>query len=269
MAPEPPAADQGQVNLPAPYRSPWLTLGENLRAVGADVVLRLRELLRRNREGGLWRPRWWPLDLAPLFWPLLVGAALALILFLVLLVPRSWKPALETPPLAQLDERHQASPEELPPTDLSPEPLPIPARPDVAAEPAITSVEPGITAGEPAGQPESEPQQEPEPESQPSPEPQPEPAVDPLQLLMQRPEADGLLRSAEGLPDQGRLLLRLAPSFSTLSSAEQQRRANQWQQWAGELGYDHLDLRDSRGGLLARDALVGEGMIVLDSSPQP
>ncbi len=51
--------------------------------------------------------------------------------------------------------------------------------------------------------------------------------------------------------------------------AAQQRYAEQWQLWAADLGYDHLELRDSRSGLLARDALVGAGMIVLNESSSP
>jgi hypothetical protein len=81
--------------------------------------------------------------------------------------------------------------------------------------------------------------------------------------LIQRPEADGLLLSAEALPEQGLLVLTLRPAFPALSPAEQERRAQQWQAWAADLGYEHLELRDSRSGLVARDALVGEGMIVL------
>jgi len=93
--------------------------------------------------------------------------------------------------------------------------------------------------------------------------------MDPLAALLQRPEADGLLIAARVLSDQVSLVLELAPRFASLSSAEQQRRAEQWQQWAADLGYDHLELRDSRSGLLARDALVGSGMIVLSEPSRP
>ncbi len=261
MAPDQPQGDQAPSNLPAPYRNPWRALADDLQAVWADLGLRLRELWRRNREGDLVRPRWWPADLAPLFWPLVLAAGLALIAALLLLVAPRLKPAPAAPPAAPQTVPLQTAPllegpaEALPDADRSTEDELIPAPPEWAAKPGINPAEP-------------ESNSEVEPESEQEPEAEPVPVVDPLQLLIQRPEAGGLLRSAEGLPDQGRLLLRLAPSFSALSPAEQQRRANQWQQWAGELGCDHLELRDSRGGLLARDALVGEGMIVLESSPQ-
>jgi len=40
--------------------------------VAADLRLRLQELWRRNREGDLSTPGFWPRDLAPLFWPLVL-----------------------------------------------------------------------------------------------------------------------------------------------------------------------------------------------------
>jgi hypothetical protein len=86
---------------------------------------------------------------------------------------------------------------------------------------------------------------------------------DPLLVLIQRPEADGLLLGAEAEPEQGLLVLQVRPAFPALSPDEQRRRAEQWQEWAADLGYEHLELRDSHSGLVARDALVGEGMIVL------
>ena len=256
MAADLPEADPGRAQLPAPYRSPWLALGEDLQAVLADSRLRARQLLRRNGAGELWRPRWWPADLAPLFWPLLVMAALALLLVVALRLP-SLRPAGPLPPVAP--ELPAASVELAEPpalTETSPAPAPAP---DLVPQP------------EPELNPPLALQLEPEPEPEPEPElahaaPEPE---DPLQLLLQRPEADGLLRQAQGLADQGTLVLTLAPAFGALTPDQQQHCAEQWQQWALELGYDHLELRDFRAGLLARDALVGEGMIVLSPLPSP
>ncbi len=91
-------------------------------------------------------------------------------------------------------------------------------------------------------------------------------APDPLLELVQRPEADGLLVQAEGFAEQSLLILQVRPAFPALSPQEQWRRAELWQQWALDLGYDHLELRDSRAGLISRDALVGEGMILLSDS---
>jgi len=93
-------------------------------------------------------------------------------------------------------------------------------------------------------------------------------AADPLDLLLQRPGADGLIRRAEADLDSSSLSLQLAPAFPALDLNDQQRSADLWLQWAHELGYDHLELRDSRSGLLGRDALVGDGMILFSQQPR-
>jgi len=71
-------------NLPAPYESPWRQLGRAVAAVLASLRLDARGLWRRNRAGVLPRPIWWPRDLVPLFWPLLLVAGLALAVALAL-----------------------------------------------------------------------------------------------------------------------------------------------------------------------------------------
>ena len=211
----------------------------------ADTGLRLRESLRRNGEGSLWRPRWWPVDLAPLFWPLLLALALAALMALGVWLPRLRPAATEpappsavAPALPTVSEPPAAEP---PAAAVLPEPAPEPA-PEAALEPA--------TDGESL---EAEPLEPPPP--------------DPLVLLLQRPGADGLIRRAVGDADASSLSLQLAPAFPALAAKEQQRRAELWQQWARDLGYDHLELRDSRAGLLGRDALVGDGMILFSSEP--
>ena len=232
----------GGSNLPAPYRNPWGSLAEALAAVAADSRLRLRELWRRNGEGDLRCPGWWPRDLAPLFWPLLLAAGLALVVAAFGLVlpkisaPSSAPSVAEAPPAAS-------------PVDRLPEP---------AVEPLAEPLP------EPVAGPATEPEASVVPESASEPEPAP---LDPLAELLERPGADGLLRRAEGQPQRGTLLLQVRPAFNRLQRPEQQRLAALWQGWASELGYDHLELRDGLGGLLARDALVGSGMIVLSSQP--
>ena len=211
----------------------------------ADTGLRLRESLRRNGEGSLWRPRWWPVDLAPLFWPLLLALALAALMALGVWLPRLRPAATEpappsavVPALPTVSEPPAAEP---PAAAVLPEPAPEPA-PEAALEP-----------GTDAESLEAEPLEPPPP--------------DPLVLLLQRPGADGLIRRAVGDADASSLSLQLAPAFPALAAKEQQRRAELWQQWARDLGYDHLELRDSRAGLLGRDALVGDGMILFSSEP--
>ena len=211
----------------------------------ADTGLRLRESLRRNGEGSLWLPRWWPVDLAPLFWPLLLALALAALMALGVWLPRLRPAATEpappsavAPALPTVSEPPAAEP---PAAAVLPEPAPEPA-PEAALEP-----------GTDAESLEAEPLEPPPP--------------DPLVLLLQRPGADGLIRRAVGDADASSLSLQLAPAFPALAAKEQQRRAELWQQWARDLGYDHLELRDSRAGLLGRDALVGDGMILFSSEP--
>ena len=242
-APEPPSSD-----LPATYRNPWQTLGENLQAVVADARLRARELWRRNGQGTLWRPSWWPADLAPLFWPLLLAAALALTSALfsagwMAFRSRPAVPASEPPdPLSNRSAEVAEAPSLATPAGSTPgdnAPAPTPVAPAPSPEPALA-------------------------------EPVPEPDVShPLEALLQWPDAEGVLIGASVLPDQVSLVLELAPAFANLPAPERQRRAEQWQQRAADLGYDHLELRDSRSGLLARDALVGSGMIVLSEPPRP
>jgi hypothetical protein len=53
-------------------------LQRDLIAVLASLRLRIQELWRRNGEGDLSVPGFWPQALAPLFWPLLLALALAI-----------------------------------------------------------------------------------------------------------------------------------------------------------------------------------------------
>ena len=200
-------------------------------------------------------PAWWPADLAPLFWPaltLLLVAVLASVLTLLVRVwPHAPNPVESAPPVAAVED---ASPLLSAPTPISEPPAVAPPLEEILQERAEEDT-PELDA---SALEDSEPVA---PEGLEGPF-----APDPLLELVQRPEADGLLLQAEGVPEQSLLILQVRPAFPALSLQEQRRRAELWQQWALELGYDHLELRDSRAGLIARDALVGEGMIVLRDS---
>ena len=74
-----PSPANDPVPYPAPYQEPWGRLAGDLRAVVASSGLKLRELWRRNREGDLSVPGFWPASLASLFWPLLLALGLALV----------------------------------------------------------------------------------------------------------------------------------------------------------------------------------------------
>jgi hypothetical protein len=243
-------------DLPAAYRNPWQNLRDALEAVVADSRLRCQELWRRNGQGSLWRPTWWPVDLAPLFWPLVLGLVLALSTFGIAAAAKALK---RVQPEVAVGRSVALPADEL--RDVEDRPQQLADLPDAGL------VEGGDAIAE---QPLSVPETSPNLEAVPAPElEQPQVPLDPLAELVQRPEADGLLIGAQVLPDQVTLELQVSAGFDRLPAAEQQRRALQWQQWSTDLGYDHLELRDSRAGLLARDALVGSGMIVLSESSRP
>lgn len=125
--------------LPAPYRSPWRELAANLRAVVADLRLRLQELVRRNGEGALPLPPFWPNTLASAFWPIVLALLVVLVVLLVLLGrgPMEHEPAQQEvpPPIATAEAPPaEAPPAEAPPVEARSEPLP-------AAEPEPSPLE--------------------------------------------------------------------------------------------------------------------------------
>ena len=90
-------------NLPAPYVSPWKEFARNLRALWADLGLRGQELWRRNREGDLSVPGFWPNNLLFWFWPaVLVLVLAALVSAGVLLMQPPMEPVSpsQPPPVA-------------------------------------------------------------------------------------------------------------------------------------------------------------------------
>ena len=123
-------------NLPAPYVSPWREFGRNLQAMAADLRLRFQELWRRNREGELSVPGFWPRDLAPSFWPLL--------LVLLLLFPvaglRWWQTHASTDPRQEPVERPRESPLAVPDLELIPAPQPMAEEPSPVPEPVQSAL---------------------------------------------------------------------------------------------------------------------------------
>ena len=307
-------ADSRPSELPASYRNPWEALAEDLRAVVADARLRLREFWRRNGEGNLWRPAWWPRDLAPLFWPLVVGAAGALVLavlsalvvLVLTLLPVGHANDSGGPTVAVRQDSaattaaatgaagtgaaeasgadvsassgisaEDVSGREVSAADLSgdavtseaisPVPQSLAGRED-RSKPLIKTSTKRSDASDPASGTPANASAKPEALSDDGSTDQPTPVLDPLNQLLDRPEAAGLVEAALGEAETGTLTLQLTPAFDRLSDSDRRRRAELWQRWALELGYDHLDLRDRRAGLRGRDALVGDGMILF--SPQ-
>ena len=240
-------------NLPAPYQDPFQSLGDDLQAVVATLRLRVQELWRRNRQGDLSVPGFWPQDLAPLFWPAVVAVALAALIALPLGLVRLW-PA-----------QAPAAPEQ--PEKLVTTPLPQ-ARPTAQPLPLGES----LSLAEPlaAPSPLEGPAAEAEPEPAPSLAVEPEPLqleLDPLMELLSQGDPRHLIASAHPDPSAGVLELQLTAAFALLPESERRSEADRWLDRSQALGYDRLVLVDQAGLQLGRQALVGSGMILLDLNP--
>tara|TARA_E500000178_G_scaffold14018_1_gene13439 strand:+ start:1140 stop:1730 length:591 start_codon:yes stop_codon:yes gene_type:complete len=105
--------------------------------MAADLRLRLQEVWRRNREGDLSVPGFWPQGLAPWFWPLL----LVLLLGLVLLLPGRFTRSLAGNPPP--DPRAVPS-SEIPsaPPSLTAPPVEPPAESVAEKPPVVPSLDP-------------------------------------------------------------------------------------------------------------------------------
>lgn len=226
----PPAGPDPAHPYPAPYEEPWGRLAFDLRAALASTGLRLRELVRRNRQGELSVPGFWPPSLAWLFWPLLLALFMALVLALVTAVG----PALVR-------------------------------RSDSAGAPAQELVQSQTALAQPGqSQPvQQRPDKQPVPPAPSPPEQAPPLAIDPLLALLAEDDPRGCIASARPYPGQGRLELELAPTFLALAGPLRQQQADQWLERSRELGYERLRLLDGSGALLAQAARVGSGMVLL------
>ena len=249
-------------SLPALYKSPWESLRQNLLAAAADLRLRVQELWRRNREGDLSTPGFWPQDLAPLFWPV----ALAVVLLLLALGVVQLRAALSGayPEPVPAVERIRTTP--------LPEARPLMSTPEIvpdAADPAQTL--------QPTSPPQAPIQAAPhEPFALEFSESElPVLQVDPLLNLLEQVDADraapaGLLLSARPVPAENAAVLVVdADLWSDLPQALRRDRAESWWATLQDQGYDAITLEDVDQHLLARPARVGGGMIMFDPLPSP
>ena len=230
-------------NLPAPYVSPWLEFSRNLQALFADLQLRAQELWRRNGEGDLSVPGFWPRNLASTFWPVV----LVLVVALPLAGLRWWQSAHPTlpEPAPGVVARDGFVPDGVLPETVFPAPL--------LPEPLIT--------------PQPQPALEPEPtlfdfEDPPLPELDLNPLLD---LFLDGSAPEGLLASATPQPAQNRLVLQVSDAWNSLGPSLRTSIAEDWQQRSRDLGYSSLQLVDGQQTLLGRSARVGSGMILFES----
>ena len=228
--------------LPVPYENPWGLLGRDCLAVAASLRLQARELWRRNCQGDLRRPGFWPKDLAPLFWPLALALAVGLLTLLVVggtkLIapgPAGVAPAAEVSP-AKLESGT------LDPELLDPATVELAAGDTVSAEPK--AAEPTPPAAAPIAAEES-------------------PRPDPLEAAMGEVDPGHWIRAIDPDPERGTLQLVLGAPFTALPEAQQLQQAESWQTQALALGFDRLELTDRQGRPIGRQARVGSGMILL------
>ena len=200
--------------------------------MAADLRLRLQEIWRRNREGDLSVPGFWPQGLAPWFWPLILVLLLGLVVLLAGRFTRSRAgdlPGVVVPPV-QSSEPLSAS----------------------ASASASASTPDSASSAEPPAQTVAEP-------------PPAVPPLDPLLELLQEPDAASqLLVSARPDGQALQLVLELSDRWSALPLAMRKQLAEDWQQRSSELGYEQLTLVDAADRLLGRSARVGVGMILYD-----
>jgi hypothetical protein len=220
-------------------------LRRDLGAVLASMRLELWQLWRRNRQGDLPRPAFWPQSLAAGFWPLLLA------LLLSLLVAAAWGLGRSAPqaPAAEVSVAVERPVGEL------------------LAEPP--SMEQPIAEQPPAEQPPAEQSPVEELPAEQPPEIAELPAPAPLLQAFADVPGGGLLGAARLREPDGDLELVLDPTgWQALPTAERQVLAEQWQLRAESLGSGRLWLLDSQGTALARSARVGSGMILL-APPSP
>ena len=227
-------------NLPAPYVSPWSEFARNLRALLADLQLRAQELWRRNREGDLSVPGFWPRNLASIFWPLVVALLVAVPVAGLRWWQSAHQPLAESKPAAVAFD--QRVPDAVLPEALFPEPHITPQpEPALAPEPTLFDVE-----------------------DLPLPLLDLNPLMD---LFLDGSAPEGLLASATPQPAQNRLVLQVTEAWISLVPSARTSISEDWQRRSLDLGYSSLQLVDGEEKLLARSARIGSGMIVFDSNP--
>ncbi len=294
--------------LPAPYQNPFSRLAEDLRAVVASLRLRLREFWRRNRQGDLARPGFWPRDLAPLYWPLLLSCGLLLLVLvpwqLARLLPQRPAPPISlnspnadaipgnaTAPGSKANNSHPpdslstgSPPANSPPANSLPTNS-LPGDSSATKSSAAAGAAPGVAATEELASPGATAEVIDGAGADGADETgagvggaladssaaslQPSPALKAEMALLEefaQQDPGQLIVVAQADPETAMVRLQLAEGYGRLSQRRRQAQAERWWQRSLELGYEQLQLRDGLGRILARQARVGSGMILLDAA---
>ena len=265
-----PQSSNDQSDLPAPYNSPWKALGQDLKAVSADLRLRCQEIWRRNREGDLSVPAFWPEPWAALFWPALLGFSLAVLILGGIQLRQALQGQSPPEPPAVERVRTTAFPEArpLPITNSIESAFDEQGLEDAPADPNTTSLNSSeqLMAAEDApalndldGEPASE---ETAPDLL---------RFDPLlDLLADEGSSDdsqgsALIVSAQPQPERNAVILQIdVVAWMQRSPEQRQQLAETWWKRLEDQGYADVRLVNAQQELLARPARIGGGMIVFD-----
>ena len=273
-----PQSSDNESALPAPYNSPWKALGQDLRAVSADLRLRSQELWRRNREGDLSVPAFWPEPLASLFWPALLGFILTLLVLGGIQLREILRD--QSPPSPPEVERVRTTPF----PEARPLPIPTNLETDLNNEGMVgapTDTNPSSSSSSSSTSssgPEalSTTEQDPDLSNLELEPPTAEPTsdllrFDPLlELLAEESSSDSsqgsaLIVSAQPQPERNAVTLVIdAEAWRQRSPEQRQQLAEAWWTRLEDQGYADLRLVNDQQDLLARPARIGGGMIVFD-----
>ena len=265
-----PQSSDTQSDLPAPYNSPWKALGQDLKAVSADLRLRSQEIWRRNHEGDLSVPGFWPQQWAALFWPVLLVFSIAVPILGGIQLRQAMQGQSPPAPPAVERVRTTAFPEArpLPITNSIESAFDEQGLEDAPADPNTTSLNSSeqLMAAEDApalndldGEPASE---ETAPDLL---------RFDPLlDLLADEGSSDdsqgsALIVSAQPQPERNAVILQIdVDAWMQRSPEQRQQLAETWWKRLEDQGYADVRLVNAQQELLARPARIGGGMIVFD-----
>ena len=265
-----PQSSDNDSSLPAPYNSPWKALGQDLRAASADLRLRSQEIWRRNREGDLSVPAFWPEQLAALFWPVLLGFSISVLILGGIQLRQALQGQSPPAPPAVERVRTTAFPEArpLPITNSIESAFDEQSLEDAPADPNTTS----LSSAEQLMAAEDAPALNDLDDEPASEETAPELLrFDPLlDLLADEGSSDdsqgsALIVSAQPQPERNAVILQMdVDAWMQRSPEQRQQLAETWWTRLEDQGYADVRLVNAQQELLARPARIGGGMIVFD-----